>query len=283
MEMFPPSLPAPDLMGESQKYDLSLRFDRLVEGIDKLESLADAFSLPELKDAQRIHLNSVGIATELRRRTGNNIIPTITLRDSNRQNLLGSLAYAIYAGIENILLVRGDPYVGKAKWNPKNVYDLKKISSLVSAVRKLEGHLSSNGRLCIITPINLVKSKSKRYLKTIRERQASGVDIFLAEQMFESIDRYVQRIDAVRKAGISSPIIHSIFPLKNYEDGVKCVEKFGWSISPRELHKLKTEGPGFGLEMARARYHSLIEKKDKVQGACISTRGDPEMARLVTS
>lgn len=283
MEMLPPSLPSPNLMNESQKYDLSFRFDRLAESIDKLESLADAFSLPELKDAQRIHLNSVGIAAELKRRTGNNMIPTITLRDSNRQNLLGSIAYAIYAGIENILLVRGDPYERGMKWNPKNVYDLKKISSLVSAVRRLEEHLSNQERLCIMTPINLTKSRTAKYLNTIRERESSGADIFLAEQMFESIDAYVQRIDAVRRAGISSPIIHSIFPLKNYEDGVKCVEKFGWSISQGELHKLKTDGPSFGLEMARSRYHSLIDRKDKAQGACISTRGDPEMARLVTS
>ena len=281
--MFPPGLPSPDLINGSQKYDLAFRFEKLAESIDKLESLADAFSLPELRDAERVHLNSVGVAAELKRRTGNDIIPTITLRDSNRQNLLGSVAYAIYAGIENILLVRGDPYDGKVKWSPKNVYDMKKVSTLVSAVRRLEEHLSNQEKLCVISPINLAKSKSKRYLKTIKERQTSGVDIFFAEQMFENMDSYVQRIDAVRKAGIYSPIVHNIFPLKSYEDGVKCAEQFGWPISAGELHRLKTEGPGFGLEMARRRYHSLIERKDKAQGACISTRGDPEMARLVTS
>ncbi len=283
MEMFPPGLPAPDIINDSQKYDLSFRFDRLAESIAKLESLADAFSLPELKDTQRIHLNSVGVAAELKRRSGNDIIPTITLRDSNRQSLLGSVAYAVLAGIENILLVRGDPYEGGPKMNPKNVYDMKKVSSLVSAVRKLERHLSNQVKLCIITPINLTKSRNAKYIRTIKERETSGVDIFFAEQMFESIDSYIERIDVVRKAGIICPIVHNIFPLKSYEDGVKCVEKFGWSISSGELHRLKTDGPSFGLEMARRRYHALVERKDKVQGACISTRGDPEMARLVTS
>ncbi len=280
--MFPPGLPSPKLMNNSQTFDLNFRFDKLAESIDKLQSLADAFSLPELKDGDRVHLNSVGIATELKRRTGNDVIPTITLRDANKQYLLGSVAYAIYAGIENVLLVRGDPYA-ETEGNPKNVYDLKKISSLVSSVRKLEDHLSNQVRLCIITPINLTKSKDAKYLKTIKERETSGVDIFLAEQMFENIDTYIQRIETVRKAGIVSPIIHNIFPLKNHEDAVRCVEKFGWTIPANELRNLKSGGSSFGIEMARKRYHSLMDRKDKVQGACISTRGDPETARLITS
>ncbi len=282
MEMFPPGLPTPELMNSSQSIDLSLRFDKLAESIDKLQSRADAFSLPELKDGDRIHLNSVGIATELKRRTGNDVIPTITLRDANRQNLLGSVAYAIYAGIENILLVRGDPY-SEETGNPKNVYDLKKISSLVSSVRMLEEHLSNQVRLCVITPINLTKSRELGYLKTIKQRESSGVDIFLAEQMFENINTYVHRIQDIRRAGIKAPIIHNIFPLKSYEDAVKCIEKFGWTISQSELRDLKSGGSSIGLEMARKRYHSLIDRQDTIQGACISTRGDPETARLITS
>jgi 5,10-methylenetetrahydrofolate reductase len=220
MEMFPPGLPSPHLMNESQKFDLAFRFDKLAESIERLESRADAFSLPELKDGDRIHLNSIGIAAELKRRTGNDIVPTITLRDANRQNLLGSVAYAIYAAIENILIVRGDPY-SETNDNPKNVYDVKKISTIVSAIRHLEDHLTNQFSLCIITPINLTKSNDEKYLRTIKEREKNGVDIFLAEQMFESIDSYIKRIEAVRKAGIHSPIIHNIFPLKNQEDAVK--------------------------------------------------------------
>lgn len=283
MEMFPPGLPSTEFMAKTQKYDLSLRFERLAESIGKLESLADAFLLPELKDTRRIHLNSIGIATELKKRTGNDIIPTITLRDSNRQSLLGTIAYGIYAGIENILLVRGDPYDSKSEREPKNVYDFKKISSLVTAVRSLEEHLSSNGRLCIITPINLAKSKDKSYLEVLRKRQTSGVDLFLAEQMFEGINSYIKRIDSVRRAGISLPIIHNIFPLKDYDDAVSCIEKFGWTISSSELRTLKAKGAGFGLEMARKRYQWLLDRKDGAQGVCISTRGDPENARLITS
>ncbi len=93
IELFPPSLPTPNLLSGKQAIDLSLRFDRLLQSINALEALADGFCLPELKDSERIHLNSVGLATELRRRTGSAIVPTLTLRDSNRQNILGTIAY----------------------------------------------------------------------------------------------------------------------------------------------------------------------------------------------
>jgi len=283
IELFPPGLPMPQISNNPDKLDLTLRFDRLVENVQKLESLADGFSLPELMDEQRIHLNSVAVASELKRKTGNTIIPTLTLRDSNRQNLLGSIAYAIYSGIENILVVRGDPYPVSKNSAPKNVYDLGRVSDLVSLVRRLEDNLSSDSKLCIMSPINLTRSADPGYMETIRSRESAGVDIFVAESFFEDIDSYFSRLDSIRNSRIKDPIIHSIFPLKNYEDGIACKEKFGWSITKEELAGLKTQGSEYGLEMARKRYHALIDRAEKAHGASISTRGNSELARQITS
>ncbi len=66
VELFPPGVPLPHLMKDHEKYDLDLRFQRLADAVRRLESLADGFSLPELKDEQRIHLNSVAIAATAR-------------------------------------------------------------------------------------------------------------------------------------------------------------------------------------------------------------------------
>lgn len=282
IELFPPGIPVPEFMRDSQNYDLALRFQKLVESINALETLADGFSLPELKDSDRIHLNSIGLASELRRKTGSAIIPTLTLRDSNRQNILGAIAYAIYAEIENLLIVRGDPYPDDLS-SPKNVYDVRNIASIVSSIRAIESHLSNGSRLCVISPINLQKIGKESYLKTIRSRELAGVDILLAESLFEDIDVYMERIRTARKAGIKSPIIHNIFPLRGYDDAVACRNKFGWQISELELHMLKDKGSEFGLQMARQRYQGLLENKSIADGACISTRGDVETARLITS
>lgn len=281
IEIFAPVLPAPDEITKIQKFDLNLRFERIVQGILRTEPLADAFSLPELKDRNRIHLNSVGIATELKRRTGTTLIPTITLRDSNRHNLLGTISFALFAGIENLLIVRGDPYSNGGSKEPKNVYDIGKVSNLISTVRKIESYISMDLPLCILSPINLAKSGDESYLKTIIERELSGVDIFLAEQMFEDIESYLARIEVVRKFGISRPIVHSIFPIKDYEDGINLVQKFGWNISEFELANLKREGPKYGIGMARQRYRALLHRRDLAQGVSISTRGNPEVARFV--
>jgi 5,10-methylenetetrahydrofolate reductase len=282
MEMFPPGIPSPEIVRGLAKYNLGIRFDRLIESIEKLESLADAFCLPELNDGRRIHLDSVGIATELKRRTGNDIVPTVTLRDANRQHLMGSISFALFAGLENMMLVRGDPYQG-GNGEPKNVYDWKSVSSLVKIVRKLEDHLESENKLCIITPINLRKCEDLSYISVVREREVAGVDLFMAEQMFENPESYTMRIASIRKSGITRPIIHTVFPIKDYEDGINCVRKFGWSISQDELRNLKTRGSVYGLEMARFRYHSLLDRKDSIEGVCISTRGNPELARFITS
>jgi 5,10-methylenetetrahydrofolate reductase len=282
IELFPPGLPVPELMRDSQTYDLALRFQKLVESINALETLADGFSLPELKDSDRIHLNSIGLASELRKKTTSAIIPTITLRDSNRQNILGAIAYAIYAEIENLLIVRGDPYPDDVS-SPKNVYDVRNIASIVSTIRAIESHLTNGSRLCILSPINLQKIGKESYVETIKSRELSGVDIFLAESLFEDVETYMGRIRASRKAGIMRPIIHNIFPLRGYDDALICKNKFGWQISDRELQMLKSKGSDFGLQMARQRYRGLIGNRGLADGACISTRGDIETARQITS
>ena len=282
VELFPPGIPSPDSMKESQKFDLSLRFERLVQGVSELEAIADAFSLPELKDGTRVHLNSVAVASELKKRTGDDIIPTITLRDSNKQNILGIISYAIFAGLDNVQIVRGDPYTNE-ETVPKNVYDISKVSTLVSLVRKIESHSSSLERMCILAPINMNMLRRPGYINTIRERESSGVDIFVTESFFENIDKYLERVAKLRMEGVKAALIHSVFPFRDYDDAIACTKKFGWKVSKEELHGLKTRGPEYGLEVARKRYYDLLDRRDIVEGVSISTRGNPELVRLITT
>lgn len=283
IELFPPSLPTPASTNAPQKFDLSFRFERLVENIFELETLADAFSFPELKDASRVHLNSIALASELKRLTSNDVIPTITLRDSNRHGLLGLIAYALFAGLDNLQIVRGDPYDTNSKGQPKNVYDFSTVSSLVKIVRKIESCLSNVQKLCILAPINLLKTNDQEYMETVKNRESAGIDIFVTESLFEDIEKYLDRVSRIRRLGVKSPIIHSVFPFKSYEDAVSCVNKFGWKVSDEELHQLKTKGGEYGLDIARDRYHKLLERRDLAEGACISTRGNVELARRITS
>jgi 5,10-methylenetetrahydrofolate reductase len=283
IEIFPPGLPVPSRMKPEQKIDLSVRFESIVKNLGDLEALADAFSLPELRDGSRIHLNSIGVAAELIRRTGSAIVPTITLRDSNRQNLLGTIAFAIFSGIQNLQVVRGDPYDSLSGTAPKNVYDFSKIGTLVSVIRKLESHLTNSDPLCILAPINLSKISDAQYFSMVKERELAGVNIFVTESLFEDTEVYLDRISKLRVLGVRVPIIHNIFPFRDYEDAISCIDKFGWKVSSEELHGLKTGGPKFGIEMARARYFGLLDEKDISQGACISTRGNADLIRQVVA
>jgi 5,10-methylenetetrahydrofolate reductase len=279
IEIFPPGLPAPGLIKPDRKIDLAVRFERIVESINQLEAIADAFSLPELRDSSRVHLHSVSVAAELKRRSSSSVIPTITLRDSNRQNLLGTMSFAIFAGLENIQIVRGDPYGSSG--DPKNVYDFSKIASFITTVRELETHLSNVQKTCILAPVNLRKIGEPDYVRLTRQRELAGVDIFVTESLFEDTTKYLDRVISAREKGVKIPIIHNVFPLRDYEDAIMCIEKFGWKISEEELHGLKTQGPTFGIELARDRYFGLLDRKEIAQGACISTRGNIEVVRQI--
>lgn len=278
VELFPPGLPSPETMIESQRFDISLRFERLVQEIFELEAVADAFSLPELKDGVRIHLNTIALASELEKRTGSDVIPTMTLRDSNKQGILGLISYAIFAGIENLQVVRGDPYGDSL---PKNVYDFSKVSDLVTAIRKIESHSSTGEKMCILAPINMTKTNNQGYVETIKKRALSGVDIFVTDSFFEDTDKHLSRISKLRRSGIETPIIHNIFPFRDYKDAIVTIRKFGWKVPREELHGLKTRGPDYGLKMARKRYYDLLDRQSEANGVCISTRGNPELVKLI--
>jgi 5,10-methylenetetrahydrofolate reductase len=281
IEIFPPGLPAPGLIKPNRKIDLGVRFERIVENIRDLEAVADAFSLPELRDGSRIHVNSVLVAAELKRKTNSSVIPTITLRDSNRQNLLGTFTFALFAGLENIQVVRGDPYGSRDE--PKNVYDYAKIATLVTVFREVESHISNVEKTCILAPLNLRKISEPQYLRVTRQREIAGVDVFVTESLFEDTEVYLDRVSQARKKGVSVPIVHNIFPLKDYEDAVMCIQKFGWKISEDELHGLKSQGGKFGIETARKRYFELLDRKEISQGACISTRGNVDLVRQIVN
>jgi len=281
IEIFPPGLPAPGLIKGDRKIDLSVRFERIAESLRQLEALTDAFSLPELRDGSRIHLNSVSVAAELQRKTSTSVIPTITLRDSNRQNLLGTIAFASFAGLENVQIVRGDPYGSRLE--PKNVYDYSKIASFVTVIREMESHLSNVEKICILAPVNLRRISEPAYVKIARQREISGVDVFVTESLFEDTAVYLDRVSEARDKGVEIPIVHNVFPLKDYDDAVMCIQKFGWKISEEELHGLKTQGSKFGLETARKRYFGLLDHREISQGACISTRGNTEIIRQIVN
>jgi len=269
------------MIKKDRKIDLSTRFERIVDSIAELEAVADAFSLPELRDGSRIHLNSVSAAVELMRRTNSAIIPTITMRDSNRQNLLGTVAFSIFTGIENLQIVRGDPYSTNS--DPKNVYDFPKLASFVTVFRELESHISNIQKTCILAPVNLRRILEPNYLMLTRQRELAGVDIFVTESLFEDPNSHLELVSSARARGVRNPVIHNIFPLKDYEDAMMCVQKFGWKISEEELHGLKTGGAKFGVEKARDRYFGLVDRKEVSQGACISTRGNTDIVRQIVS
>ena len=115
------------------------------------------------------------------------------------------ISYAIFAGLENLQIVRGDPYFDEEAV-PKNVYDISKVSKLVSLVRKIESHSANSDTLCILAPINMMILNDRKYVKTIRERQDSGVDVFVTESLFEDTDKYLDRVVKLRKDGVKTPL-----------------------------------------------------------------------------
>ena len=82
---------------------------------------------------------------------------------------------------------------------------------------------------------------------------------------------------------MNTPVIHNIFPFRDYQDALNCINKFGWKGSREELRGLKTNGRDHGMKVARKRYFDLLDRRKEVDGVCISTRGNPELVKQITA
>jgi homocysteine S-methyltransferase len=243
---------------------------RLVMTMDSFSRYADAFNVVDLRDEGRWHLGTVLTAVELKRQTGLETIPVLTLRDSNLPSLMGSVAYAVYGGIQNIALVRGDPYPSSSE--TPNVYQLRKVSSFVRGVRSLLTRFPQ-ASCDVLAPISLNRGLSKAYVRTLIERQNAGTDLFLSDPAFGNVEKYLSKVKQVRREGVTAPILHNIFPLRDENDILFCKSRFGWDIPAEEIDVVKDGGIDGSLQYCRRKIEDFSKVPDLVDGLYISSRG----------
>jgi 5,10-methylenetetrahydrofolate reductase len=241
--------------------------------MEGLSRYADAFNIADLRDEGRWHLGTVQTAVELKRQTGLETMPVLTLRDANLPSLMGTISYALYEQIDNLALVRGDPYSNSS--GISNVYQIKRVSSFIKHVKQLITRFP-RASCDIFAPISLSRTIDDRYVRILLDREEAGADGFLSDPMFGEPSVYLSKIIDLRKKGVKKPVLHNIFPLKDEEDIIFCKSRFGWEIPQEEINVVKSGGIDASLEYCRKKIHTLAKSPDLVDGFYISSRGHLE-------
>ena len=136
-----------------------------------------------------------------------------------------------WAGVENVLALRGDPPRGESDWRP-HPGGLSYSVELIRLIR--ERSEVCVGAACF-PEIHPDAPDRRSDLRYAREKQEAGA-AFLITQLFFDNELYFDFVDEARAAGISVPILPGIMPITNLSQIKRFTEMCGASI-PDELER----------------------------------------------
>lgn len=273
IEVFPPNFSAETakepLIGIKQK------MRDTVTRVQKIEKLADAIIVADMKETSRVQLASVYTAAVLKEELGAEVIPVIPTRDMNKKAIRTMFLTCLALGLESVSLVWGDPYSDSD--GSKNVYDFRSLAEAISEARQLSDRADIQATL--LAPVDITALNSGRGVDLATSRLKAGADCLLAQPPTSDLARTLGRHTALLKEHrMEKKVLHNVFPFRNKADIDACRARFGWDL-PKELDTIALEGEPRLLREARGVVESL--EAQKLAGVYVSTRGKPELARYI--
>lgn len=246
-----------------------------VERVKRIQYLADAILVADVKDASRFKLSSVQSAALLRDSLGIEAIPVITARDSNRSSVSSTILTAFSLGLNHLMLVWGDRYAEGD--GASNVYDFLSLAELISTAKKLGER--SGVRCTILAPVDTSHLGTTRGRDIAASRLASGAAYLLAQPPTTDASAGLAKQEkTLSELGLKSSVIPNVFPFRDVADIRSCRARFGWEI-PERMVELASGGESALLAEAKKVVRAVRGRG--FPGVYVSTRGHPELARYV--
>lgn len=217
---------------------------------------------------------TVGISAAIQYKTLIDVVPHLICGGFTREDTENALIDLHFLGIDNLLLLRGDPPATMKYFKPEpdgNAYavDLVKQVSNMNKGIYLDENLMNNhpSNFCIGVagypekhPEAPNQNSDLRYLK---EKVDAGAD-FIMTQMFFDNKKYFAFVEDCRKAGINVPIIPGIKPISTLKQMVALPQTFHIDLPDQlvsELVKCKNNKDVYelGIEWAIEQSKELIE------------------------
>ena len=273
MEVFPPLIARRGRSG----FDLQGRIDEFVAGVKSIRDVADLFLVASIKDPSLIQLSPIHAASLLQEQAKVKAAPVVVVRDSNRTQFTSQVATAIALGLSNIMVAWGDRY--PPELGITNFRDYVSLSEAIQEARVISRGAPVKTR--ILAPVDLSRMKRVEGIELARSRLRAGAELLLAQPpTTDSEETFDGHLEAISEVGLRRRVLLSVFPFRGAKDVVECEKKFGWNLR-RKLHTTAARGEKALLEESRS--VAARTRKERLSGVYVSTRGRPEVARLILS
>ena len=140
-----------------------------------------------------VRVNSAMLAAAIKGETGKDVLFTLATRDMNKLALESLLLGGQMLGLENVVVVQGDPFTQRDLTRVKDVSDFTP-TRMISAIAAMnlgtdyrEGRLRSPTRYCIGATLDLGRGIGSEAQLAHRKAQA-GAQFFISQPIFDVAD-----------------------------------------------------------------------------------------------
>jgi 5,10-methylenetetrahydrofolate reductase len=271
VEVLPPLFPS-DRKG---RLPASAALDRFVEDVRGIRSLADVVLVANVKREGVLKVDPVHAAAALRSGLGVDAAPVVVVRDQNKPQFLSSMLTAATIGLRSAMVAWGDDYPEGS--GASNVRD---YPTLARAIRDAYAVVSRvRPDFDIFAPVDIRELAHPRGRTRARERLEAGAALLLAQPPTTDPGATLERhVGLVEGAGLRGKVLLGVFHFKGAEDVDRYEGAFGWKL-PKALHKASEDGEE-GLVELEGRVIKRM-RREGLPGVCLSTRGEPSIAKLL--
>jgi methylenetetrahydrofolate reductase (NADPH) len=171
----------------------------------------------------------------LHNKIGLNCMAHYTCVNATRERIGEDLNHLVNIGIENLMLLRGDPPAGQKTFvAPSNGFQF--ASELIAYARERFSFCHAGACYVDKHPEATSLEEDIRHLK---EKVDAGAD-FLITQLFFKNENYFRFIELVHKAGIHCRIIPGIIPITSYKQIERFTRMSGAEIPGSLVQKLES-------------------------------------------
>lgn len=222
---------------------------------------------------------------EIQRSTGIETIPHICCRDKNLIGLQSELLSAQAAGLNNVLIITGDPPKTGNYPDVTGVFDVDSIG-LISLASQLNRGIDLAGNI-LPEPASLVIGAGANPAAQVIEKEIertflkaeAGADYFITQPVFDT-EQLIYFLEKIKSSGV--PVIAGVWPLASYRNALFLNNEVPGVTIPEhilkrmEKHKDKEKAGEEGILIAR----SIIEEiKPLISGVQVS----PPFGRVETA
>lgn len=226
---------------------------KLLEAAHSLKGLGvDVLTFPD-SPSGRTRIDSVLMAQKVKNVTGFEVMPHICCRDKNAIAMRSTFLGASINGINNFLIITGDPIPVMARQVVKSVFNFDSVG-LMRIADEMNSEALKDSPLTYGGAINQSRRRIESEIKRVQKKMEAGAEFFLTQPVFTAED--AERLRRVKEE-TGARILCGIMPLvsrknalfmKNEISGVNVTDKV---IERYPENAGREDGENVGVELAK--------------------------------